>query len=170
MRFVAVLGIALSTVALSASPAAAAIVTGGVVEIGRGAAGVRLGMTRAAVVEKLGEPVYENPRYLQYGPDESATTAFDVYLSETTGSPVRMLGFWGDRFRLADGTRLFRRGAIRKLRERYGSRLKRSYDPFTDIRTYRLRSRYRGRLVWNDFNVDQFGSRARITSVLILYP
>lgn len=172
MRLWPLLLIALTGLVAGAPAAQARTVTGGVVEIGAGAAGVTLGMSRAAVIERLGRPGYENQRYMGYGPDPgSATVSFDVYLSDVAEPPrVRMLGFWGDRFVLADGTRLFRRGAISRLRARYDERLRRVHDRRTDTRLYRLRTRRRGRLVWNDFMVDRFGSRALVTSAFILYP
>jgi len=105
---------------------AAAVVNAGPVTPNVGAKGIKLGMTRAQVIAKLGKPVFKNSNgYMQFG-DEKKNVLFDVYL-DTSTSPqrVRLLGISGRNFCLTGGGPcMLRPGGIGKLKTRYGKALK----------------------------------------------
>lgn len=71
-----------------------------------GAAGIKLGMTRAQVIAKLGKPLFKNANgFMQYGNDKKGVL-FDVYLDTSTHPQrVRLLGISGNRFCLAGAGR-----------------------------------------------------------------
>jgi hypothetical protein len=106
--------------------AAGAVVNAGSVTPNVGAAGIKLGMTRAQVIAKLGKPVYKNANgYMQFG-NEKKNVLFDVYL-DTSTSPqrVRLLGISGRNFCLTGGGPcMLRPGGVGKLKARYGKALK----------------------------------------------
>jgi hypothetical protein len=155
-------------IALAAAPAAARRVEAGTIHPGRGAAGVRLDMTRAQVVRRLGRPLADNGMVLSYA--RPAHGIFDVYRDGATGR-VRMLIIAGhDRgWRLADGTAVFAPGAVRHLKARYGARLKRVTDPQTGDRMYVLWDRYHHRRVRTEFYVNHFGAHALVRDVFLLF-
>ena len=160
--------VAWALVLLAAPPAPAKTVRGGTVEVGKGVAPIFLGMSRDRVKDILGKPRERNRFYSAYGPASSAEVSFDVYFDNSANT--RMLGFWGRKFVLPDGTEIFRRGAVGKLKKIYGSRLVKKYNRRIDLRYYRVKSRYRGRRVWTDFNVARHASDARVLSAFILFP
>jgi hypothetical protein len=172
MRRLATLGLAACALMALAPAVDAKVVRGGKVFVGEGAAGISLGMTKQQVKEQLGKPREQNPAFMGYGPKNSAEVSFDVYLEGLAGKPVRMIGLWGPRFKLPDGTSLFRAKdrPIPHLKKLYGKRLKKIHQKRVDQRLYRLKGEYRGRKTWTDFNVDKFGKDARVLSVFILYP
>jgi hypothetical protein len=142
-----------------------------VITVGRAANGVRLGMSRAQVIAKLGSPAYENRNgYMQYvGDSPRANAMFDVY--RDGGGPsshVRMLGLAGPGFRLSDGNRIFAAGGLNRLRGRYGTRLKfhRSSDGSF---TYELVGRFMGRRVQTDFDVAGSVANAPVLDIFILF-
>jgi hypothetical protein len=162
--------VALLLAALAASGAFAAAprtkgVTGGKIVVGRGAAGITLGMSRAQVIARLGRPFYENRHgYMQYGRGDAM---FDVYRSSgSKDSRVLMFGIAGSGFRLSDGNRIFARGGIARLRRRYGKRLKavrlEDGEP-----VYRIGGRLGGRKVFTELSVDRFGPRARVGNIFV---
>src|SRR3990172_9222810 len=119
-----VLGALILAVALP--PAASAVVTEGTIKPNRSANGIRLGMSRAQVLARLGPPVYQNQNgFMQYAPDNQPVI-FDVYLDVSTNPDrVRLLGISGAGFCLAGGGPcLFEQGGVGKLKARYGSALK----------------------------------------------
>jgi len=122
----AVAAVVLMLALAGAALAGTTVVTAGTVTPNVGAAGITLGMTRAQVIAKLGQPVSQNLNgYMQYGP-KNLSTLFDVYL-DTSVHPwrVRMLGISGRNFCLAGGGPCLRRaGGVGKLRARYGKALK----------------------------------------------
>jgi hypothetical protein len=172
MRRLAPLGLAACALIAAAPAAQAKTVRGGKIFVGEGAAGLALGMTKQQVKQQLGKPREQNPMFMAYGPRDAANVSFDVYLENLAGDPVRMLGIWGNRFVLSDGTSLFRAKdrPIPHLKKLYGKGLKKVHVRRTDDRLYRVKGRYRGRRVWTDFHVDKFGRDARVLSVFILYP
>lgn len=173
MKRLAPLALAVCAAFAAAPVAEAKTVRGGKVFVGEGAAGVGLGMTKKQVEQQLGKPREQNPAFLAYGPESSAEVSFDLYLEKLAGKPVRMIGLWGPKFVLSDGTKIFRRkggGIIPHLKGIYGKRLRKIHQKRVDQRLYRVKGRYRGRRTWTDFNVDKFGRDARVLSVFILYP
>ncbi len=156
-----------------ASPARSKGIYGGVVRVGRGAAGVTLGMTRAQVIARLGRPVSERG-YMAYESEPqgkvNSTTPhgmFDLYLKS---GRVRMIAISPHSgWRLADGTRVFAHGAIAHLMGRYGRRL-RATRVEDGERAYRITERYLGRTVWTEFYVERFGTSASVYGFDVLFP
>jgi hypothetical protein len=148
----------------SASPPASKGIYGGLVTVGRGAAGITLGMTRAQVIARLGRPLsergpmsYEN---LPHG-------MFDLYVAS---GRIRMIVIsphpgW----HLADGTHIFGKGVISRLMRRYGRRLKPTRIEDGE-RLYRITERYLGRTVWTEFYVEHFRSNASVYGFDMLFP
>lgn len=164
----ALASLAASTALLPAT-AAARQLTGGVVTVGRGAAGVALGMSRAQVLSKVGRPAYEDPYgFMQYVPDPAAT-AFDV--EREGGDPsssVNLISVAGGGFRLSDGNRVFAPGGLGRLSRRYGRRLR--LFSGTDVGPYyEIVSRLGSRRVLTDFLVDAPNLRAKVTDIYIQY-
>ncbi|MCC6222800.1 MAG: hypothetical protein IT201_04840 [Thermoleophilia bacterium] len=157
----------LCAAALAALPAVAiAAVERGPFTPGKGARGVRIGMTRAQVVAKLGQPLYENAYgYMQY----SLNNLFDVYL-DASASPkrVRMIGISGPKFCLA-GTDicLLAKGGLGKLKQRYGTDLVvTQLENGEDV--YRLTRTFGGCETYTDFSATGSAGSARLTQVFIL--
>ena len=164
----AVAGI-VSTAALAlalAGPAAARTVTSGVITVGKGAGPITLGMSRAQVIAKLGAPLYENSNgYMQYA---KVPAMFDVYRDGGARSTrVRMLGIAGSGFRLSDGNRIFAKGGLKRLANRYGRRL--MFHNSADTGPYyEIVSRLNGRKVLSDFSVDRHSLNATVLDIFIL--
>ncbi|CAN5161790.1 hypothetical protein BH18ACT14_BH18ACT14_07110 [soil metagenome] len=159
MRFRASLLAALF--ALSVPTSAEAVVNAGTIQVNRGAAGIRLGMTRATVVSKLGPPIFQNGNgYMQY----SENNVFDLYLNRARR--VRMLGVSGPNFCTASGICMFEADGVRKLKNQWGSRLKlRRLE--TGEQVYLLRGLVDGRRVFTSFSPTTIRSRGRIIMVFI---
>jgi hypothetical protein len=159
-------------VGVAVTLATAAVAVGhGTITLGRGAAGARLGMTRAQVVDKLGKPSYENANGLMsYQPTE-ANSIFDVYRYLDT-KRVRMFilaGFTGQSWKLRDGNAIFARHSIARLYKHYGKRVHRAHDDTGD-RWYAIKGRFHHRPVVTEFHVDRFSrSKARVLDVFILF-
>jgi hypothetical protein len=163
-------------VALGASALATPLtrgVYGGVITVGRGAAGIRLGMTRSEVIARLGRPFSGKNGYMQYAymppgyvPPNVEHGLFDVYLRD---GRVRMIIIGAHKgFRLCDGNRVFERGAVARLMRRYGRRLKAMRYEGEPL--YRITGRYMGKTVWTDFWPERFGPNTKIMGVDVLFP
>ncbi len=138
----------------------------GVITVGHGAGGIRLGMTRAQVIATLGRPFSRNSNgYMQYA--KSPRGMFDVYL---TSGRVQMLGIAQHHrgFRLSDGNQIFLTGGLARLMDRYGRRLKlvRLDD---GERVYRITGRLRGRTVWTDFLAWPLNRHGIVEDVFLLF-
>jgi hypothetical protein len=162
-------------IALVFTPTAAAApltkgVYGGVIRVGRGAAGVTLGMTRAQVIARLGRPFKEiKNRYMAYenSPPRNPHGLFDLLLEH---SRVRMFVISPNSgWRLADGIHIFASGSIERLMHRFGHRLRPTRIEDGE-RLYRITERYLGRTVWTEFYVARFGSKASVYGFDILFP
>ncbi len=166
---VVVLASLLATTSVAAAPGSKGMYSG-VIVVGRGVAGARLGMTRAQVIARLGAPVSEMPgRGMSYEalPPRNPHGQFDIALK---GGRVRMFiisprGTW----RLANGIHIFASGAIARLMHRYGHRLKPTRIEDGE-RVYRITEHYVGRTVWTEFYVEHFGPRARVYGFDLLFP
>src|ERR1019366_1115228 len=164
-----VLASLLATTSVAAAPRAKGIY-GGVIVVGRGVAGARLGMTRAQVIARLGPPVSEMPnRGMSYEalPPKNPHGQFDIALQ---GGRVRMFiisprSTW----RLANGIHIFASGAIARLMHCYGHRLKPTRIEDGE-RVYRITERYLGRTVWTEFYVEHFGPKASVYGFDMLFP
>ena len=163
-----VLLLVLVAVALALAMPVAAIVTKGSVTSNRGAKGVRLGMTRAQVIEKLGKPVFKNANgYMQYGSDKLGI-AFDVYL-DTSAKParVRLIGINGAGFCLVGGGPcLMEKGGVGKLNARYGSALETVMLEDGEEVVW-LKGTFRGCPVFTDFGEANRKPSTRIGMVFI---
>ncbi len=143
---------------------------GGVIVVGRGAAGVRLGTTRAQVIARLGRPVSEVPNAImsyEDVPPKAPSGLFDIYLEN---SRVRMFVISPHSgWRLGNGIHIFARGAIARLMHRFGRRLKPTRIEDGE-RVYRITERYFGRTVWTEFYVERFGPKASVYGFDLLFP
>jgi hypothetical protein len=166
------LALTLGAAALAA-PAQAKEVTHGTIVVGRGAAGARLDMTRAQVIDKLGAPESENGNGVMVYEKDGSSHIFDVYRHLDPPKHVRMFiiaGFHGRSWKLRDGNAVFARHAIARLYAHYGKRVHRVHDVTSDDRYYTIKSRYRHRPVETQFHVDRFGrNRARVLDVFLLF-
>jgi hypothetical protein len=149
-------------------------VYGGVITVGRGAAGVRLGMTRSQIIAHLGRPFHENQNgYMQYArlppghvPANVQHGLFDLYLRNAR---LRMIIIGPNKgFRLADGNHIFAPGAVGRLMDHYGRRLKPMRYEGEPL--YRITGRYLGKTVWTDFWTEGFGRNTHIMGVDLLFP
>ena len=138
-----------------------ATVDRGTITVNKGAAGVTLGMTRAAVIAKLGQPVYKNANgYLQY----SNNNLFDIYLNTATNR-VRLIGISGPKFCTTAGVCMLRNGGLAKLKAQYGKALKRVVAEDGEV-TYEVRGTFGGRAVFTSFSPAAGG---KIIQVFIGY-
>jgi hypothetical protein len=148
--------------ALTAATSAPAAVDGGTIWVNRGSAGVRLEMRRAVVVDKLGPPIEKNRNGWMAFAEEP--DLFDVYLNRR--NRVRLLGISGNDFCLSDGPCMFERNGVRKLRQRFGDRLKEVEDE-TGETVLVVRGRYHHRRVFTAFTPTTLRGRGRIIMVFI---
>ena len=159
VRFRASLVAALFALALPTS--AGAVVNAGTIQVNRGAAGIRLGMTRATVVFKLGVPIFQNGNgYMQY----SENNIFDLYLNRARR--VRTLGVSGPNFCTASGICMFAVDGVRKLKNQWGTRLK-LVRLETGEQVYLLRGVVNGRRVFTSFSPTGTRLRSKIIMVFI---
>ncbi len=159
VRFRASLVAALFALALPTS--AGAVVNAGTIQVNRGAAGIRLGMTRATVVSKLGVPIFQNGNgYMQY----SENNIFDLYLNRARR--VRMLGVSGPNFCTASGICMFEAYGVRKLKNQWGSRLKLLRQE-TGEQLYVVRGLVNGRRSFTSFSPTTIRPRGKIIMVFI---
>ena len=134
-------------VVLALVPAAVGAVEQGTIFVNKGAAGVTLGMTRAQVFAKLGNPLYQNANgYLQY----SNNNLFDVYLNVAT-KRVRLIGISGPKFCTSFGVCMFRKGGLAKLKAKYGTALKKHVAEDGEV-TYEVRGKLGGKPVFTSFS------------------
>ena len=147
--------------ALILPTSAGAVVNAGTIQVNRGAAGIRLGMTRATVVSKLGTPIFQNGNgYMQY----SENNIFDLYLNRARR--VRMLGVSGPNFCTRSGICMFDLFGVRKLKNQWGSRLK-LLRLETGEQVYVLRGVVDGRRVFTSFSATTVRPRGKIIMVFI---
>ena len=147
--------------ALILPTSAGAVVNAGTIQVNRGAAGIRLGMTRATVVSKLGTPIFQNGNgYMQY----SENNIFDLYLNRARR--VRMLGVSGPSFCTRSGICMFDLFGVRKLKNQWGSRLK-LLRLETGEQVYVLRGIVDGRRVFTSFSATTIRPRGKIIMVFI---
>jgi len=148
--------------AVSFPAAAEAVVNGGTIQVNRGAAGIRLGMTRATVVSRLGPPVFQNANgFMQYSRNPNL---FDLYLN--SARRVRQLGISGANFCTASGICMFEAYGVRKLRNQWGSRLK-LVRLETGEQVYLVRGVVNGRRVFTEFSTTTVRPRGKIIMVFI---
>ncbi len=165
----------LGCVTAFATPPVTKGVYGGVVVIGRGAAGVTLGMTRAQVITRLGRPLRERKAmsmsYENLPPGKiSPNTPHGIFDLALENGRVRMIVISPHSgWHLADGTHIFGSGVIAHLMRRYGARLKPTRIEDGE-RVYRITERYRGRTVWTEFYVEHFGANASVYGFDMLFP
>jgi hypothetical protein len=148
--------------ALVAASAAPAAVEGGTIWVNRGSAGITLTMKRATVLNRLGQPLYENQNgYMQYAEEPDL---FDVYLNSR--NRVRLLGISGEGFCVNDGPCMWDRNGVRKLRAKFGDRLKELEDE-TGQTILVVRGRFEGHRVFTAFTPTTLRGRGKINMVFI---
>ena len=166
----ATLAVASSLATTSAAAPRPKGIYGGVIVVGRGVAGARLGMTRAQVIARLGPPVSEMPkRSMSYEslPPKNPHGQFDIGLQR--GRVWMFIVSPRSTWRLANGIHIFASGAIARLMHYYGHRLKPTRIEDGE-RVYRITERYLGRTVWTEFYVEHFGPRASVYGFDLLFP
>jgi hypothetical protein len=139
--------------ALALSPAS---IDRGTITINQGANGVTVGMTRAAVIAKLGKPIYQNKNgYLQYSNDN----IFDVYLNKS--NHVRLVSISGKHFCTTGGVCMFTNGGLARLKAQYGKRLKlvKTEDGST---AWQVRGTFHGTQVFTSFTPAAHGQLIQI--------
>lgn len=163
----------LGCVTAFATPPVTKGVYGGVIIVGRGAAGVTLGTTRAQVIARLGRPLkergpmsYENLPPGKISP-KTPHGMFDLYLANGRVRMIVISPHSG--WHLSDGTHIFGSGVIARLMHRYGRRLKPTRIEDGE-RLYRITERYLGRTVWTEFYVEHFGANASVYGFDMLFP
>jgi len=163
----------LGCVTAFAAPPVTKGVYGGVIIVGRGAAGVTLGMTRAQVIARLGRPLkdhgamsYENLPPGKISP-KTPHGIFDLYLANGRVRMIVISPHSG--WHLSDGSHIFGSGVIAHLMHRYGRRLKPTRIEDGE-RLYRITERYLGRTVWTEFYVAHFGPNASVYGFDMLFP
>jgi hypothetical protein len=149
--------------ALVAATAAPAAVDGGKIRVNRGAVGITLGMRRSAVIDKLGQPLEQNQNgWMAFA---EVPNLFDVYLN--ANNRVRLLGISGEDFCLRNGGPcLHDRWGVRKLRLRFGERLK-EVELESGEKTLVVRGRYGDRRVFTAFDPTSLRGRGQISMVWI---
>jgi hypothetical protein len=161
MRSAALALLAVTLAALAAGAVAFAAVDAGTVAVNRGAVGIKLGMRRAAVVDALGPPIYQNANgYMQYSEDN----LFDVYLNGR--KRVRMIGISGEDFCLRSGLCMFTRNGVKKLRAQFGGRLK-EVELESGETVLVVRGRFKGHRVFTAFTPTTLRPRGRIIQIFI---
>jgi hypothetical protein len=167
-----IIALLVGTTALAAPPLTKGIY-GGVIIVGRGVAGVKLGMTRAQVIARLGRPLTEHG-YMAYENEPQGKvnpkTPHGLFAIVPKDNRVRMFiisphSGW----RLSDGNHIFASGGIARLMHRYGNRLKPTRIEDGEL-AYRITERYLGRTVWTEFYVEHFGPKASVYGFDMLFP
>ena len=157
-------------IATALAIAAATSITHGTIHVGRGAEGIELDMTRKQVVAAVGNPLEENGQGVMFYAPQSKGI-FDVYRYQDT-KRVRMLVIAFPRstgWHLGNGISVFTAGAVGRLIDHYGTRLKKRYDQTADFRIYYLRSTLKGRPVETQFQVPRFSRTALVEDVFVLF-
>jgi len=164
----------LGCVTAIAAPPVTKGVYGGVIRVGRGAAGATLGMTRAQVIAHLGRPLKGNGLVMSYenlplGKISPKTPhgIFDLYLRKGRVRMIVISPHSG--WHLPDGSHVFGHGVIAHLMKLYGPRLKPKRIEDGE-RLYRITERYLGRTVWTEFYVERFGANASVSGFDMLFP
>ena len=151
----------------ASSPAAKAPINQGTFTVNRGAVGVRLGMTRAQVIAKLGLPLFMS----KFGAMSYANgpNILDIYLdTSTTPRRVRLFVISGRKFCTATDICMFTRGGVGDLMDQYGSRL----QPKTNddgLKCYQVVGKYQGRDVFTSFTVFNHVPRSKFINVFITW-
>jgi hypothetical protein len=147
--------------ALVAASTASAVVDAGKITVNRGAVGIKLGMKRHAVVDKLGPPLFENQNgFMQYSEDN----IFDVYLNGR--NRVRLIGISGPDFCLRSGICMFTKFGVKKLRAQFGNRLK-VVELDSGEKELIVRGRFNDRRVFTSFTPTTLKPRGRIIQIFI---
>jgi hypothetical protein len=132
----------------------------------RGAAGVTLGMTRAQVVAKLGQPLSQSlGGAMTYA---TGSRIFDVYLDQGSPRRVRMIILSGKRYCTASGICMLTVGGVGDLLDQFGSRLKPKTNP-DGLECYQITGRFRSRAVFTSFTVLDQKPASKFINVMILW-
>jgi hypothetical protein len=153
--------------AVPAAPAGATVIDHGTITANQGVNGATIGMTRAQVVDTLGRPEYTNPNgLLEYSDPEANGDILDIFLGRKSHRVNGIQVAYEEGFKLEDGNRVFRRGAVRRLFRTFGGRVHR--DPIHQgTRSYSINGRFRGRKVSTTFSVPRYRRSAAALEVFV---
>jgi hypothetical protein len=151
-----------------AAPASATVIDHGTITVNRGVNGATIGMTRAQVAAALGRPDYTNRNGLMEYSDPSYDGGgiFDIYLGHRSHRVNGIQIAFEGGFKLQDGNRVFRRGAIRRLFRHYGARVHRN-PIYQGTRSYSIYGRFHGRKVLTNLSVAKYKRSARALEVYV---
>jgi hypothetical protein len=161
------LAFAIAVPTAGGSPAAKAPINVGTFTVNRGAVGVRLGMTRAQVIAKLGQPLSET----QFGTMSyaSGSRILDIYLdTSVTPKRVRLFVISGRRYCTVSGICAFEKGGVGDLMNQYGSRLVPKTNP-DGLACYQVVGSFQGRDVFTSFTVIAHKPGSRFINVFITW-
>jgi hypothetical protein len=134
--------------------------------VNRGAAGVTLGITRAQVVAKLGQPLSQSlGGAMTYA---TGSRIFDIYLDQGSPRRVRMIILSGKHYCTASGICMFTAGGVGDLMDQFGSRLKPKTNP-DGLECYQITGHYKGRGVFTSFTVLDQKPASKFINVAILW-
>jgi hypothetical protein len=141
-------------------------VNAGTFTVNRGAVGVKLGMTRAQVIAKLGLP----QSLSKFGAMSYASgpRILDVYLDNRSPRRVRLFVISGRRYCTVSGICVFERGGVGDLVDQYGPRLvpKENDD---GLKCYQVVGSFQGRDVFTSFTVIDHKPGSRFINVFITW-
>jgi hypothetical protein len=153
--------------AVPAAPAGATVIDHGTITVNQGVNGATIGMTRSQVIDTLGKPEYTNANgLLEYSDPVEDGGIFDIFLGRKShrvnGIQIAYEGGW----KLDDGNRVFKRGAVRRLFRHYGSRVRRN-PVYQGTRSYSINGRFHGRKVSTTLSVTKYRRSARALEVFV---
>jgi hypothetical protein len=152
--------------ALPAAPAQATLIDHGTITVNQGVNRATVGMTRAQVVDVLGRPEYTNANGLLEYSDPTEGQIFDIFLGRRSHRVNGIQIAYPGGFKLQDGNRIFKRGAVRRLFHTYGARV--HPNPISQgTRSYSVNGRFHGRKVSTTFSVTKYRRSARALEVFV---
>lgn len=155
----------LAVLALAPAAQAADGVRGGTITPNRGVNGANLGMTRDQVIDRLGDPLREQHRIMDYG-YEAYEDVLEIYRGDSNRVKFFQMGLHGRHFKLPDGNHPFVRGGVGRLTDTYGGRLHRHVRSGRPTeRSYKLYGRLDGRRVVTKFLVNAFRRSAHVYEI-----
>lgn len=160
----------LAVFALAPAAQAANGVKGGTITPNRGVNGANLGMTRAQVIDRLGDPVSEYLRILSYGYRKYEDTLSIYRAKHADRVEYFQMGLHGRHFKLPGGNHPFVRGGVGRLRDDYGKRLHKAVKHTRPTeRSYTLYGRLKDRPVATKFLVSGFKRSDHVYEITMFF-